>query len=74
MLDEEWKDSILQSPKFVRITDFADSAIVIKILGDTVPGKQWSVAGEVRKRLKITFDKEGIEIPFPQRVIHTKSN
>jgi small conductance mechanosensitive channel len=32
--------------------------------------KQWEVAGEFRKRLKIAFDNEGIEIPFPQRVIH----
>jgi len=31
---------------------------------------QWEVTGELRKRLKIAFDREGIEIPFPQRVIH----
>jgi small conductance mechanosensitive channel len=28
------------------------------------------VTGELRKRIKIAFDKEGIEIPYPQRVIH----
>lgn len=42
----------------------------IKILGETKPLKQWDVTGELRKRLKIAFDKNGIEIPFPQRVIH----
>lgn len=68
--DPEWKDFIVKPPQFLRVDDFAESAIVIKILGETKPIKQWDVTGELRKRLKIAFDKEGIEIPFPQRVIH----
>lgn len=68
--DPEWKDKIIDTPKFIRVSDFADSAVMIKILGDTKPLEQWDVAGEFRKRLKIAFDNEGIEIPFPQRVIH----
>ena len=71
-LSEEpvWKEFILKPPQFLRVDDFADSAIIIKILGDTQPLTHWEIAGELRKRLKIAFDKEGIEIPFPQRVIH----
>jgi len=68
--DSRWKEFILKPPQFLRVDDFADSAIIVKILGETKPLKQWDVAGELRKRLKIAFDKEGIEIPFPQRVIH----
>lgn len=68
--DKEWKEQILTPPQFLRVDDFGDSAIVIKILGETKPLKQWDVAGELRKRLKIAFDREGIEIPFPQRVVH----
>lgn len=68
--DPLFKDSIITPPAFLRVDDFADSAIVVKILGDTMPLKQWEVTGELRKRLKIAFDREGIEIPFPQRVIH----
>lgn len=68
--DPEWKEHILKPPQFLRVDDFADSAVVIKILGETKPLKQWDVTGELRKRLKIAFDREGIEIPFPQRVIH----
>lgn len=66
--DPAWKDKIKEAPKFLRITKFADSAIEVKILGDTKPNEQWAVAGEFRKRLKVAFDKEGIEIPFPQQV------
>ncbi|PIR86209.1 mechanosensitive ion channel family protein [Candidatus Kaiserbacteria bacterium CG10_big_fil_rev_8_21_14_0_10_44_10] len=68
--DASWKEHILKAPAFLRVDDFADSAIVIKILGDTTPIMQWDVTGELRKRLKVAFDKEGIVIPFPQRVVH----
>jgi small-conductance mechanosensitive channel len=68
--DPYFKDAIITAPAFLRVDDFADSAIIVKILGDTLPLKQWEVTGELRKRLKIAFDREGIVIPFPQRVIH----
>ena len=70
--DPKWKDYIIKAPQFLRIEEFADSAIIIKILGDTQPIKQWDVMGEMRLRIKIAFDKAGISIPFPQRVIHSK--
>ena len=68
--DAAWKDSIITPPQFLRIHEFGDSAIVIKITGNTKPMRQWDVTGELRKRLKAAFDRERIELPFPQRVIH----
>ncbi|MFO7576081.1 MAG: mechanosensitive ion channel family protein [Bacteroidales bacterium] len=68
--DPAFMDAIITPPQFLRVNEFADSAIMVKILGDTKPLRQWEVTGELRKRLKIAFDREGIEIPFPQRVIH----
>jgi len=68
--DKKWKEMIITPPQFLRVDDFADSAIIIKILGETKPIKQWDVTGELRKRLKIAFDKQGVSIPYPQRVIH----
>lgn len=67
--DDEWRHDIIEPPHFLRINDFGESAIIIKILAKTAPLKQWNVAGELRKRLKIAFDKNGVEIPYPQRVI-----
>jgi small conductance mechanosensitive channel len=71
--DPAFENIIVSPPKFLRVNDFGDSAVVIKILGDVKPLKQWEVTGELRKRLKIAYDREGIEIPFPQRVIHQAS-
>jgi moderate conductance mechanosensitive channel len=69
-VDVDWKDKIKEAPLFVRVTDFGDSAIIIKIIGKTEPKHQWAVTGELRRRLKKAFDKNGIQIPYPQRVIH----
>ncbi len=68
--DKEWSTSILSAPKFLRVDDLGDSAVVIKVIGDTKPSQQWAVAGEMRKRLYEAFNESDIEIPFPQRTVH----
>ncbi|MFP3880076.1 MAG: mechanosensitive ion channel family protein [Dehalococcoidia bacterium] len=66
--DPQWKDDFITTPSVLRVDKLGDSGIDIKILGDTKPSKQWAIMGELRLRLKNTFDSEGIEIPWP----HTK--
>ena len=68
--DKDWKETIIEKPAFLRVDDFGENSIEMKITGSVQPLKQWEVTGELRKRLKIAFDKESIEMPFPQRVIH----
>jgi small-conductance mechanosensitive channel len=68
--DEQWKHEVVEAPYFLRVQELGDSAVVLKIIGDTRPSRQFAVAGEIRKRVKEAFDKEGIEIPFPQMVVH----
>jgi len=66
--DPEWGPLIIGAPKVLRVDAFEDSGIAIKVLGETQPIQQWAVMGELRRRIKKTFDEEGIEIPWP----HTK--
>lgn len=72
--DPAWKASISEAPKFLRVDSLDESSVSIKIVGVTKPQEQWSVAGELRKRIKETFEKEGIEIPYPQTVVHHITN
>ncbi len=67
--DPEWADRVLEAPAVLRVDAFEDSGIAIKVLGTVRPTTQWAVAGELRARLKAAFDREGIEIPFPHRVL-----
>jgi len=66
--EPKWNADFITTPQVLRVNNLGDSGIDIKILGDTKPIKQWAVMGELRLRLKRTFDAEGIEIPWP----HTK--
>ena len=59
---------LLSAPHVERVNHLGESGVEIKILAKTKPIHQWSLTGELRKRLKERFDAEGIEIPWP----HTK--
>lgn len=67
--DTGFKTMILEPIEIVGVDRFADSAVVIKARIKTLPIKQWEVGREFNRRMKMAFDKKGIEIPFPQRVI-----
>ena len=51
----------MEKPQFLRVENFADDHIVLKITGSVKPLEQWKVTGELRKRIKIAFDKAGIK-------------
>lgn len=68
--DESFSSLILQPMEIFGVDSFGDSAVVIKGRIKTKPIQQWTVGREYRRRLKIAFDKEGIEIPFPHRTIY----
>lgn len=58
--DEKWKKRIMDPPHFLGIDAFNTSTIQVTIVGKTQPTAQWSVTGELRKRLVVAFKKEGI--------------
>ena len=68
--DPEWGSIINDQIRVLRVDAFADSAINIRVLGETLPLRQWDVAGQFRQRVKRRFDEEGIEIPFPHQTVY----
>lgn len=72
--DEFWGKFISRPIIFARISDFTNSGMSVKIVGQTKVHKKRAVAGELRMRLKIAFDNEKIEMPYPQMVLHQVDN
>jgi small-conductance mechanosensitive channel len=68
--DPSFAPLILDPLEILGVDDFADSQITIKLRIKTLPLKQWAVGRELRRRIKNTFDRKGIEIPFPQVSVH----
>jgi moderate conductance mechanosensitive channel len=68
--DPEWTPQLDGAVEVPGIESLSDSAVVIRSLIRTQPGSQWNAAREYRRRLKLRFDRENIEIPFPQRRVH----
>ena len=67
-----WVELVIERPEVWGVQALADSEVTIRLVVKTRPGQQWKVEREIRKRLKAAFDAEGIEIPFPHRVVYTR--
>ena len=67
--EDVWKVDILDEPEVWGVQALGADGITIRLVLRTQPGRQWAVSRELNRRMKARFDEEGIEIPFPQRVM-----
>jgi small conductance mechanosensitive channel len=67
--DEDFRDVVVEEPEVTGVEMLAADSVNLRVLVKTAPLEQWSVARELRQRIKSRFDHEGIEIPFAQRVV-----
>jgi small-conductance mechanosensitive channel len=66
MGDPAFAPFILEPIEVLGVDDFKDSSVTLKIRIKTVPLKQWEVGRELRRRMKMALDREGIRIPSPR--------
>jgi small-conductance mechanosensitive channel len=67
--DPEYGPMIWDDVELHGVESFGDSAVVLLARIKVGPAKQWSVSRQFHVWLKEEFDRQGIEIPFPQRTI-----
>ncbi|WP_346300393.1 mechanosensitive channel protein [Halomonas sp. BM-2019] len=67
---EEHRMNILAPLEVAGVTALADSSVNIRVRIKTTPGNQWAVGRAYNRLVKLHFDAQGIEIPFPHTTLY----
>lgn len=59
---------VLEPIEILGLDRFGDFALVVRARIKTRPGRQWRIGRLYNERIKLAFDRAGIEIPYPHRV------
>ncbi len=68
--DPAFANRLLDDLEIAGVESLADSSVVIRCRFRCAPLEQWTVRREYLRRVKLAFDRAGIEIPFPQMTLH----
>lgn len=69
ILDED--ERVLKDPAYtVAVLELGDSSVNFAVRPWVKTPDYWAVYFDVHEKVKLTFDREGISIPFPQRDVH----
>ncbi len=60
--DPRWAKDIVDAPHYTEFGTIGKSAMNVKTSGTTLPGKQWRVNAEFKKRLIVELQKSDIEV------------
>ena len=60
---------VLDEPEVWGVEALGANGVMIRLVVKTRPSQQYRVSRELRARLKTAFEREGIEIPFPQQTV-----
>jgi small-conductance mechanosensitive channel len=71
--NEEFAPLLLEEPTVTGVEALGDWTVTVRIMVKTKPGKQWKVARELRRRIKESFEREGIEMPYPRQEVLMRS-
>jgi small-conductance mechanosensitive channel len=67
-------DGVLEEPEPWGVEQLGANGVMLRLVVKTTPSQQWRVSRELRERIKVAFDDEGIEIPFPQQTVWHKAS
>ncbi len=68
--DDSVSSFIIGNMEVPGVIELADSAVIIRIMITTLPGKQWAVGRLFNKLVKNQFDEAGIEMPYPHQTLY----
>ena len=68
-------DRILKDPEItIAVAELADSSVNFVVRPWVKSGDYWAVKFDFTEKVKLTFDEQGISIPYPQMDVHTSKS
>ncbi|MFM7425352.1 MAG: mechanosensitive ion channel family protein, partial [Elainella sp.] len=67
--DPDWRELILEKPQLLGVENLDYAGATVRLWIKTQPLKQWEVAREYRRRLKLAFDRAGISVGVPHQAL-----
>ena len=68
-IKEKYK-AIVNGPTYVGVQSLADSAVIIRVIAECNEMMRYQVQRDINREIKIIFEKNNIQIPYPQIVVH----
>ncbi len=66
----EHSADVLEEPTVLGVQELGNSSVSLRATMNVAPTARWTIKREALRRIKLRFDREGIEIPFPQMTVH----
>ena len=70
--DPQFAPLILDNPEVWGVEAFGTDSMVVRLVVKTQPLQQWTIARELRRRIKDRFGTEGVELPVPARAARSR--
>ncbi|HYJ79049.1 MAG TPA: mechanosensitive ion channel domain-containing protein [Longimicrobiaceae bacterium] len=68
--DPDWHPLLVEPLEVLGIEEFGEGSYKLRVMAKTLPLKKTDVARELRRRLKLRFEHEGIEVPVPSQALY----
>ncbi|MFO7547374.1 MAG: mechanosensitive ion channel family protein [Acidimicrobiia bacterium] len=72
--EEAYRKAFLAEPQIWGVENVAAEGVVLRLVIRTLPGEQWGISRELRRRIKYAFDEEGIGVPIPQHTVWLRAD
>lgn len=68
-----FKSDLLEMPQVLGVHSLGNSAVMVRIVVKTQPGKQWATGRALRKSLLATCEQEGVSLPYPRQEVWVRT-
>jgi small conductance mechanosensitive channel len=71
--DSSWDEKLLEPPEVVGVESIVGGAVTIRVLAKTVAQENFAVQRELRERVKLAFQRDGVRSPAAMPLLHPQT-